>query len=428
MKKAWSRRTIDRLENGIIVLLVCTALFLVYQSGLVQNFAGQGAGTSGESVFTGVQNTALSRGTPVRLMVQLDDGRYGAQYDQTLVDQLYASGLSELLTNSIEAMESPRTVTQEVWQQAIAQSGPWVFYDFLYNVSFTAQSGQGEGAARFFLLTTRGGRADMVYYYNEETGDYYAGQIQDATLTLPASLDGLQPNGGQFVFEVPELAQVLAPYGILLDQPPTTTVYTAANPVASWGEAERTALLDALDFNTRALTIYESADGTVMQEGSDTLRIQEEGKIIYHASDSSQARFQALSQREKDLQIKAEEVLDLVTAGQLGEGRMFCQSIETLEDETVELTFCYLLDGAQVQLGEEGWGAQFVFSDSALTSFTICLRTYTATDRTQRALPERQAAAAVTALGQTGKELQLCYRDDDTTPEITADWTVRERS
>ena len=117
MKKAWSRRTIDRLENGIIVLLVCSALFLVYQSGLVQNFAGQGAGTSGESVFTGVQNTALSRGTPVRLMVQLDDGRYGAQYDQTLVDQLYASGLSELLTDSIEAMESPRTVTQEVWQQ-----------------------------------------------------------------------------------------------------------------------------------------------------------------------------------------------------------------------------------------------------------------------------------------------------------------------
>lgn len=104
---------------------------MVYQSGLVQNFAGQGAGTSGESVFTGVQNTALSRGTPVRLMVQLDDGRYGAQYDQTLVDQLYASGLSELLTDSIEAMESPRTVTQEVWQQAIAQSGPWVFTTFV---------------------------------------------------------------------------------------------------------------------------------------------------------------------------------------------------------------------------------------------------------------------------------------------------------
>ena len=39
MKKAWSRRTIDRLENGIIILLVCSALFLVYQSGLVQNLS-----------------------------------------------------------------------------------------------------------------------------------------------------------------------------------------------------------------------------------------------------------------------------------------------------------------------------------------------------------------------------------------------------
>ena len=122
-------------------------------------------------------------------MVQLDDGRYGAQYDQTLVDQLYASGLSELLTDSIEAMESPRTVTQEVWQQAIAQSGPWVFYDFLYNVSFTAQSGQGEGRPASSSSPPGGGRADVVYYYNEETGDYYAGQIQDAT-RHPAGLPG----------------------------------------------------------------------------------------------------------------------------------------------------------------------------------------------------------------------------------------------
>ena len=80
MKKAWSRRTIDRLENGIIVLLVCSALFLVYQSGLVQNFAGQGAGTSGESVFTGVQNTALSRGTPVNTLSPLVPAPWPAKF------------------------------------------------------------------------------------------------------------------------------------------------------------------------------------------------------------------------------------------------------------------------------------------------------------------------------------------------------------
>ena len=33
---------------------------------------------------------------------------------------------------------------------------------------------------------------------------------------------------------------------------------------------------------------------------------------------------------------------------------MFCQSIETQEDGSVALVFCYLLNGTQVQLWEEG--------------------------------------------------------------------------
>ncbi len=359
MKKAWSRRTIDRLENGIIVLLVCSALFLVYQSGLVQNFAGQGAGTSGESVFTGVQNTALSRGTPVRLMVQLDDGRYGAQYDQTLVDQLYASGLSELLTDSIEAMEPPDRHPGGVAAGHRPERAVGL-YDFLYNVSFTAQSGQGRGRPAS-SSSPPGGRADMVYYYNEETGDYYTpGRFRTPPSPCRPPWMGCSPTAGSSSSRCRNWPRCWRPMASSWTSPHHHGVHRR-QPRGLLGEAERTALLDALDFNTRALTIYESADGTVMQEGSDTLRIQEEGKIIYHASDSSQARFQALSQREKDLQIKAEEVLDLVTAGQLGEGRMFCQSIETLEDETVELTFCYLLDGAQVQLGEEGWGPSSSF-------------------------------------------------------------------
>lgn len=130
----------------------------------------------------------------------------------------------------------------------------------------------------------------------------------------------------------------------------------------------------------------------MIQEGSDTLRIQKNGKITFHAAESGQARFQALSAREKDLQIKAEEILDGVTAGHLGEGTMFCQSIETQEDGSVALVFCYLLNGTQVQLWEEGWSARFLFEGSDCTAFSVCLREYTLTERSQQALPERQAA------------------------------------
>lgn len=426
MRGKWSRRTVDRVENLLIAVLACTAVLLIVQSSLGQTVAGQRAGAGRETAFTGVQGTALSRGIPVRLLIQTEHGRYGVQYDQDTVDSLYASGISELLTAAVEAMDIPQPTTREAWQEVLTQSSRWVYCDFLYNISFVAQGSRGEGAGRAFLLSAPGGRVEEVYYYNQETGEYYVGRVSGTALVFPSALEGLGNNGACFAFEDPQVAEILSPDTLVMAQPPVTPVYAVENPVAAWEEAERTALLEALDFNLRATTLYETAEGTVLQEGSDTLRIQKDGQVIYHAADRSQARFQALSSREKDLQLKAEEVLDLVTAHWLGEGRMFCQAIETGEEEQVTLTFCCLLNGAQVQRAEEGWSAQFTFTGQDLTAFTICLRTYTDTGRTQQALPERQAAAAAAAMGQAGKELQLCYLDDGASSELSAEWTIRE--
>ena len=105
---------------------------------------------------------------------------------------------------------------------------------------------------------------------------------------------------------------------------------------------------------------------------------------------------------------------------------MLCQNIGTLADGSVELTFCYLLDGAKVQLWEEGWAARFVFQGADLTSYEICLRQYQKTEESCAILPETQAAAAAETMGQKGKELQLCYRDDSSSDQISASWTVRE--
>ena len=132
----------------------------------------------------------------------------------------------------------------------------------------------GGGEARSFLITARNGRADALYYYNEETGDYYMAQLREASLVLPALLEDLVPNGGQFAFENSSLADTLAPYMMLLPQPPLCPVYTGANPLDDWDTADQEALLEALDFNPRASAVYEAVDGTVIQEGSDTLRIQ----------------------------------------------------------------------------------------------------------------------------------------------------------
>ena len=425
IKEKLGRRGIDRLENVIIVVLACLALFLIPRSGLSENVTGQGTGTGTENLLTGVQDTALSRGTPTRLVIQTDQGRFGVQYDQSQTEGLYREGLKQLLLAAVDAMDTVKTITREDWQTALHQTSGWVYYDFLYNVSFTSLNSRGEGAGRLFLLTSRGGRVDTLYYYNDETQDYYQGQLRE-TLALPGNLDALSPNGAQFAFEVPEVAQLLWPNMVLLSQAALCPVYGVTNPLEGLDESGRQALLETLDFNLRTAAVYEAADGTVIQEGSDTLRLQTNGRLTFHGAESGQARYQALSAREKDLQIKAEEILEDVTQPWRGEAVLRCQSIRTLEDGQVELTFCYLLNGTPVQLWEEGWAARFVFSGSDLMSFTICLRQYTGTDQTTQALPERQAAAAASALGQAGKELQLCYRDTGEGQTVTADWTVRE--
>ena len=166
----------------------------------------------------------------------------------------------------------------------------------------------------------------------------------------------------------------------------------------------------------------------MVQEGSDTLRIQKSGKLTFHAAESGPARFQALSAREKDLQLQAERILNTVAQPRLGEGRLVCQAVEIQEDGSVVLNYACLLGGSQVQLWDEGWLAEFVFEGTDLSSFVICLRTYTKTEQTSQALPVRQAAAVVSAMGQQGKDLQLSYLDDGSTDMLTAQWTVRERT
>ena len=51
MRRKLSRREIDRLENLLILLLVCLALFLIHRTGMFQSVTEQGSGTGDERGF-----------------------------------------------------------------------------------------------------------------------------------------------------------------------------------------------------------------------------------------------------------------------------------------------------------------------------------------------------------------------------------------
>jgi hypothetical protein len=357
-------------------------------------------------------------------MVRNDMGRCGLRYNQGGVDALYSQGLKDLLFHAVDRMEKPKKSSQEDWQQAITESENWICYDYLYNIPFASAAGQ-EGEARLFLVSFRNGQADALYGFDQKAGEYWVSQVETSGLTMPAQAQVLKPNQVRFAFEDPELASLLPGHMMTDRVAPSFRVYASSNPLAGMDETGIRAVLETAGFNLQAVSIYESADGTVVREGSDTIRIQQDGSVIYHGSESGEARYEAASTEELDLREQAENVLELLAAGRTGQAWFLCQGAEEQPDGTVILTYSYLLEGAQVSLGENGWAARFRFQGEALISFDIIFRQYAVTETPSAVPPERQAAAAAEAQGQMGKELQLCHRDDGS-GLTKALWTVRE--
>ena len=277
------RKRIDRLQNLLIAVLVCTALVLINQTGMFRNLTGGSAGTPVEASFTGVQDTALSRQAPVALLIQTSSGRYGVQYDQDTVDGLYNNGLSTLLTTAIDHVEGVKTTTEEDWQDAVTQGNQWIFYDFLYDVAFTGQDSEGEGSARRFLLSGRNGRVDTIRYYNEKTGTYYRGQIRESDLTLPEAQEGLTPSGGQLAFENVALAESLDPNTLVLPKAPVCPVYTVTNPLAAWDSETRNELLEGLDFNLRAAAVDQHHPHAQQGQGDQVVHDGQFQLIVDHS-------------------------------------------------------------------------------------------------------------------------------------------------
>lgn len=401
------RRTVGRIENVLIVALACLALVLVSRTSFFQALPFTHLGTA-QGAAVG-QGATLSHGMPTALAFETEDGRFGVQADADSVAALWDGGLSELLDAALAAAERPSATTRTAWQEAIGGEESWVWYDLLYDVPFADRS-EG-GAARRFLITARGGHAAALYLYSQGEDAYYVCRLSDPTLRLPDLVRYQEPNGAVFAFEDPTYAGV-DPDQLVTRAAPRCPVYTAESALTALDADLRGALMDALDFNQRAASVYQSAEGLVVREGADTLRIQTDGTVLFHGSESGKARYAALSARTRDLQDCAEALLAQLTAGRIGPAALYCCAVETGEDGATVLSWRYRLAGAEVWLDDtDGLAAQATFRGTSLTAFWVRLLTFTETEEGAALPPLRQAAAA--ASDGEGRELRLCYRLTD---------------
>ena len=300
MRGKWSRRSIDRLENLLIALLACSALVLIVQSGLGQA-AGRGTGSGGETVFTGVQGTAPLPGHP-----GADDGPdrarpvRGCSMTRTRWTPSTPGGSASCSPRRWRPWTPPHPATREDWQEAITQSSRWVYCDFLYNISFVAQgSGGGGGRPGLPPLRPRGKGGDGLLLQPGDGGVLRrpGGRRRPHLPQHPGGPGGTTAPASPL--RTPRWWRPSPRTPWCSPRPPSPRCTPWPTPWPPGGEAERTALLEALDFNLRAIALYETTEGTVLQEGSDTLRLQKDGQVLYHAARPGPGRFQALSSRRR---------------------------------------------------------------------------------------------------------------------------------
>ena len=416
------RRLIEWGKDALIALLTLSALWLLTMTPLVRDSGLQellrpkespGVGSSG-----GAAGTAM---LPARLAVTGEGGRLGVQYDEERLKEVFPP-LGALLGDALASAGQPEAISEEEWQRRLGRRG--VYFDFAGEAPLPALErwlqGPGDteltGCARRLLLC--GGVGDLVLLWWGEGGSgqfYSCSTALTQALHLEPATEGIDFNGAYFAFESGALSQVLDPYTLVTEGEQSGAGYTVSVPLAA--EEERLAVLSALSFNSQNPAPVNG--GQVYLDGGDRLTVGAGGSVSYRAARGE--KYPAGPSLADG--VEASWALAEGALGPLcGEARLYLVSVEEAGG-ALRVSFGYLLDGCTVQLGGQGWAAQFLIRDGYITQFTLRFRCYTAAGERTLLLPMDKAAVMLPDLSAGRRELVLQYLDGGGT-EVLPQWVA----
>lgn len=427
------RRLIELCKDVLIVLLTCSALWLVTRSQIMGSLSG--LLQEEESVGGGYENLGDTRADarPLRITASLPgetrSGRYGLQYDQDAVDGLFQQ-VAGLLVETLSSAGEPEKVTRSQWETALI-TPPGVCFDFQGEIPLSVLSGwltgeetEYEATVRRLVLTTWKGSV-ALYYQDRTDGTYYRCLSEVANgQHLTEALAALPDNGALYAFES-ELYDWLDPDTLITEPVPTPRVYQVKNPVSgAQGGLEQ--IMAALELPVNSSSFYSVGDERVARIGGDTLRLSGSGVLEYHAEEGS-GLFPVPARGEVASLFEIVEHCRQLAAATVGAGagqaRLYFTGVR--ENGTgLEVAFDYCLNGIPVHL-EDGAAAWFQVEDGRITRFVLRYRNYSDSGETSVVLPIRQAAAAMEALNLEGAELLLTYSDTGG-ETVSASWAAVE--
>jgi len=437
MNKTVKRRIVELGKDVLIVLLTCSTVWLATRAelfGVMGGLLGEEEAPTGE---TPVQTeTRAEAARPLRMAVNLLQGtetvRFGVQYDQADCDLLFQQ-VASLLVEALSSAGEAEQISSRQWKNVLV-SAPGVYFDFQGAIPLpvligwlSGESTRLQGDVRRLALTA-GEDSVAICYQNEADGNFYRcfSDVVDPS-HLGEALSGLAGNGAVFAFESAHY-DMLDPYTLLSGDVPAPSGYGAENP-ASGGRSDLEAIADELEFLINANGVYYAGEW-VARSGSDTLRLSDEGEVVYLAGEDETDHFVVSDDGGLFASVElCRELAVTAMAGRCGEARIYLESVMPAETGW-DISFAYSLDGIPVQLNE-GSAAVFRVRENRVEEFTVRLRRYSSLGTQTVVLPERQAAAALEAMGLTGEELTLMYVDNGgevmTAGWTASDWTARAR-
>lgn len=414
------RRAVELCKDVLIVALSLSAVYLAMETQLsagVWSLLREDKPTPTQEQVTSQAQAEAAR--PIRMAVMTANesgGLYGVQYDLEESDRLFQAS-SDLFREALAGVDAPQPVSEEEWRRALS-TAPGIHMDMLGHVPLSVLSvwlsGQSQpqltAHVRRLVLTVV--EEETVLLYRDEEERPFSCRVEGMDprrlTTLAQDYAG---NGSSYAFQAGGHFDAVGPYTMLSGRTIAPKVYLSADPIGGERGLER--LVELMGFDMGTNFVY-TADATVIRNGTDTLRLEEGGRVTYYAAEGEPGRYPIPGAAGAPTLVEVVEYCRALAWSALGETigqARLCLSSVREEGETMRVDFRYVLDGAQVEL-PGGWdAATFQVRGGEVAEMSLYFRTYTDSGETDGLLPEMLAAAAMGATDQAGDELTLIYYD-----------------
>lgn len=416
------RRLWEGVKTLLILALTCSAIFLASRT-LFPRQLGQFFAPSNQEGNTPGSSHLLSSQTlrPSAFSVTWEDKRYGVLYHQD--DQETYTQFSALLAEALGDAAAPQSVTRRSWEQSLLEPGLYCEYlsPMPLDVLCRWLSGQDNPALADTWAQRLCVTGQSLCYQGQDERYYTCALDRDLTGALEGLALQLSFNGARFAGESEDYGFLRWDTLVLPVTPslPQLWVETPVSVTDALAPSEGLSqLLQALSFHPQTNPLYAITGGWAINDGGETLRLDSAGTLTYRRTEDA-PRFSVGSRPLDATRLLAES-----TVGALcGDARLYLHSVRQEGGASI-ITYAYAYRGAAIRLGRDGWCAQFTVRGSAVESFILKPRRYTAlADYPIFLLPQEQAAA--TLPGPEEQALELLYETDGQSQALTPFWAVR---